>query len=67
MLEYLYRALRSKFGIYIGCSNVTALRGKLYIERANAADPDLDIIAFVISPFNPNHLWLVKRIVNVKS
>ena len=67
MLEYFYRALRSKFGIYLGCSNVTALRGKLYIERSNASDPDLDVISLVISPFNPNHLWLVKRIVNVKS
>ena len=67
MLEYLYHALRSKFGIYLECSNVTALRGKLYIERVNAFDPDLDVIALVISPFNPNHLWLVKRIVNVKS
>jgi len=67
MLEYLYHALRSKFGIYLKCSNVTALRGKLYIERANALDPDLDIIALVISPFDPNHLWLVKRIVNAKS
>ena len=67
MLEYFYRALRSKFGIYLGCSNVTALRGKLYIERTNALDPDLDVISLVISPFNPNHLWLVKRIVNVKS
>ncbi len=67
MLEYLYHALRSKFGIYLGCSNVTALRGKLYIERTSASDPDLDVISLVISPFNPNHLWLVKRIVNVKS
>lgn len=67
MLEYLYKALRSKFGIYLSCNNVTALRGKLYQERANALDPDLNIIALVISPFNPNHLWLVKRKANVES
>ena len=67
MLEYFYKALRSKFGIYLGCSNVAALRGKLYQERANALDPDLDIISLVISPFNPNQLWLVKREVNAKS
>ena len=67
MLEYLYKALRSKFGTCLECANVTALRGKLYQERANALDPDLDVIALVISPFNPNHLFLVKRKVNVKS
>ena len=67
MLEYLYYALRSKFGIYLECSNITALRGKLYQERVNDLDPDLDVIALVISPFNPNHRWLVKRQFNVKS
>ena len=67
MLEYLYKALRYKFGLCLGCNNVTALRAKLYVERADALDPDLDVIALVISPFNPNHLWLVKRMVNAKS
>ena len=61
VLEYLYTALLSPFGIKLECDDVGALRQKLYAERRAAQDPDLDQLSFVPSPHNPQQLWLVKR------
>jgi len=61
MLEHLYNALASPFGIILECNDVRALRQRLYTERRAAQDPQLNLLSFVPSPFNPQQLWLVKR------
>ena len=61
MLEYLYTALESPLGIILKSNNTTALRQKLYIERARVADPILATLSLVPSPFDPTHLWIVRR------
>jgi len=61
MLEYLYTALQSKYGIALECNDVGRLRQRLYTERRKAQDPQLALLSFVPSPLNPQQLWLVKR------
>lgn len=62
MLEHLYTALESPLGIILKSNNTTALRQKLYAERARVTDPALATLSFVTSPFDPTHLWIVKRV-----
>lgn len=61
MLEYLYQALRSNFGIAIDTDDFELTRQKLYRAKRDAADKDLDCLSFVQSPTTPNQLWIVKK------
>lgn len=61
MMEYLYQALRSERGICLQVSDPEKARSRLYTERRNAQDPDLDILSLVPSPTDPTQLWIVKR------
>lgn len=61
LLEFLYSALKSKYGIKLATPDPERLRQKLYSIRRECADPVLDELAFVPSPTAPNHLWIVRR------
>jgi hypothetical protein len=58
MLELLYSALASQFGIRVSTSNLNLLRQKLYALRAK--HEELSCLSLVQSPFDPNELWIVK-------
>lgn len=60
LIDLLYRALNSEFGIVVNTSNPELLRQKLYAERKK--DPELSRISFTISRTHPeSQLWLVKK------
>lgn len=59
LMELLYKALHTPFGIVIETNNAERLRQKLYPLRKE--DPDLTCLAFVISPLNGSDLWIVKQ------
>jgi hypothetical protein len=61
VLEYLYNALNSRYGIILECDDRHALQKRLYKERDAAEDPELSVISLVFSPLNPRQLWLVKK------
>lgn len=59
-IELLYEALRSPFGTVVESEDPERLRQQLYPLRKE--DPDLAVLSFVISPFNPTtDLWIVKN------
>lgn len=61
MLEYLYQALASKWGIVVAFSDVTLGRARLYADRKKAADPDLSCLQFRPDPLEPDtKLWIIK-------
>ena len=61
MIELLYAALNSEFGVSIETSDPVRLRSKLYPLRKQ--DPDLAGLSFTISPTNPSsELWIVKNV-----
>lgn len=60
MLELLYEALNSKFGIVVRTNDVERLRQQLYNVRKQ--DPDLAILSFLVSRTAPNsELWILKN------
>ena len=60
LIDYLYQALNSKFGIIIQTDNPELLRQKLYAERKK--DPDLARISITISRTDPQtQIMLVKK------
>lgn len=61
MLEHWYQALRSAHGIVLSSEDRERLRGKLYEARRDAADRDLECLGIVLSPTDPNELWIVKK------
>lgn len=61
MLEHWYAALHSSLGIKLTTTDPKRLIQQLYIARRKALDPDLQGISVIISPGNPNELWLVKN------
>ena len=59
LLELLYDALRAEHGIVVETNDPERLRMKLYAARKE--DPQLRVLAFVISPTEPqSHLWILK-------
>lgn len=57
--EFLYDALRSKFGIVIETSDAERLRQHLYaIRRENE---EFAPLSFVISPMNGVDLWILNK------
>lgn len=59
LLELLYAALHSTYGIIVSSRDPEKLRQKLYPLRKE--DPSLLPLSFIISPLNPREdLWIVK-------
>jgi len=63
VLELLYEALRAEVGIKVSVisPSVELFRAKLYAARKDSNDPDLDQLAFWISPLDPNVVWIGKK------
>lgn len=60
MIELLYAALNSEFGVSIETSDPVRLRAKLYTLRKQ--DPALQCLSLTISPTAPaSELWIVKN------
>lgn len=59
LVELMYAAIHSEFGVVIETSDPERLRQKLYPLRKK--NPDFDPLAFVISPLNPQDLWIIKQ------
>jgi hypothetical protein len=55
----LYRAMTSPYGIVVQSSDPAALRMKLYPVRK--AQPLFEPLSFVLSPINPQHLWILRK------
>lgn len=60
MLQYLYKALASKWGIALTTNNIVNARARLYKARAESGDTDLSRLQFRPNPHNPSELWIVK-------
>lgn len=63
LIELLYDALRAERGIKVRVisPSVELFRAKLYAVRKESFDPELDQLAFWISPINPNIIWIGKK------
>lgn len=61
MVEYWYNALRSERGVVIFSTEREKARQRLYAARAEAADPALEALSLVLSPTDPNEIWIVKK------
>jgi hypothetical protein len=59
LIDYLYAAYHSKYGVCIETDNVERLRQKLYPLKKD--NPDFDNLALVVSPLNGIDLWIVKQ------
>jgi hypothetical protein len=61
LLEHLYTAHASRFGVVLAVSDTTRVRQQLYAARRQCGDPELDCLQFRLSPTNPEgELWIVK-------
>jgi hypothetical protein len=61
VIEFLYAALNSEYGIIIETTDVERLRQQLYKIRREVPDAGFDALSFVPSPTNEAQLWIVKR------
>lgn len=59
MIEYLYAALNSPYGIIVEFDDPGRARYQLYEKRRK--DPELECISITPSPTNEKQLWIVKR------
>lgn len=60
LIEHLYRAMNSEFGVVVQTNNVERLRAKLYAERKK--DPDLAALSINISRTSPEtEIWIIKK------
>jgi hypothetical protein len=67
LAELLYRALGSELGVVVETNDPERLRQRLYALRKEI--PEGSQLAFLISPLNPQDLWIIKQpkeIVNVE-
>ena len=55
----LYRAMTSPLGVVVESTSPDRLRQKLYPLRK--AQPDFAKLSFVLSPINPNQLWILRK------
>lgn len=55
----LYRALTAPHGIAVETNDPERLRQRLYPLRKSQAV--FAVLSFVLSPTNPNHLWIVRK------
>lgn len=63
--ELWYAALAAQCGIIIKTDDPTFIKQKLYALRKELGDPDLENIALMTSPHDPNEIWLVKKVRDV--
>lgn len=63
MIELWYQALHAEVGIEVKTDNLEGLRQQLYASRRQSLDPQLETLALVISPFDPNCLWIIHKTV----
>jgi len=59
LIDLLYQALNSPFGIAVRTSDVERLRQRLYAERKK--DADLQCLALNVSPLDEDILMIVKK------
>lgn len=59
LLELLYDAVRSPFGLVIETNSPDRLRAKLYPLRKTV--PEFEPLSFVISPINGRDLWILNK------
>lgn len=59
LVELLYAAYHAEFGVVVETNDPERLRQKLYPLRKE--NPDFEPLAFVISPMNPQDLWIIKQ------
>ncbi len=59
LLQLLYDALHSPLGVEVATTDPERLRAKLYPLRKS--DDIFLPLAFIISPFNLNNLWIVRK------
>lgn len=60
MIDLLYNALRTEYGLIVPTNSPERLRAKLYELRRR--DPDLSVLTFKPSPTDPSgELWIIKR------
>jgi hypothetical protein len=58
MIELLYKALHSPFGLVVRSDNRDLLRQRLY--KLRKSDPNLSVLTLTTSPENETDLWIVK-------
>lgn len=60
LIEHLYSALHSEFGVIVRTNNVERLRSRLYLLRKE--DPSLAAVSITTSPTAPDsELWIVRN------
>jgi hypothetical protein len=60
LIDLLYQALNTPYGVAVRTSNPERLRQKLYAERKK--DDDLACLSLNISPTEPDSvLWIIKK------
>ena len=59
LVNLLWEAVHSPFGIIVETNDAERLRQKLYPLRKD--DPSFTPLAFVISPMNGRDLWILKK------
>lgn len=62
LIELLYRALASPYGIAVASTNPVLARTRLYATRTKLSDPDLAELSLSLNPLNPQgELFIAKR------
>jgi len=60
LLEILYDALRSRFGVIVTTSNPEVCKAKLYALRRE--NPEFACLSFLVSPTDPgSSFWIIKK------
>ena len=59
LIDILYSAYHADLGVVVETDDPERLRQKLYPLRND--NPDFECLAFIISPLNPQDLWIVKQ------
>lgn len=60
MIELLFQASATRYGIVVTTSDAHALRARLYIERRKANNPRLETLVLSPSRVNPEtELWII--------
>jgi len=61
LLSLWYTALAADVGIKVQSSDPERLRQRLYQVRKGSGDPALDGLSLIISPLDPECVWIVKK------
>lgn len=67
LVEYLYRALSSRFGIVVHTSDPERTRQRLYQARTKAQTPAFKELSITPSRSSPNsEIWIVRKTLSPK-